>query len=163
MPKPATLPPSSPRVTLASIKPEDLLYGDSAGGFNIGQHLADIINFRPDWLAHIAPHHAASIPTVVADNSPTWLSTDDIGELQAAFEVPAGSLNGFFRGWGAGVAALSWARIAGGAVGSGSAVRFDNTLGGLFGRLCACQWHPTHAACQQRCQRRHDPSGKYLH
>ena len=75
------------RVTLASIKPEDLLYGDSAGGFNIGQHLADIINFRPDWLAHIAPHHAASIPTVVADNSPTWLSTDDIGELQAAFDA----------------------------------------------------------------------------
>src|SRR5690606_20475109 len=75
------------RVTLATITPSDLRFGDSAGGFNIGQHLADIINFRPDWLSRIAPHHVASLPSVVADDSPTWLSTDDIGELQAAIDA----------------------------------------------------------------------------
>jgi len=75
------------RVTLATIKPADLLYGDSAGGFNIGQHIADIVSFRPEWLSRIAPDHAASIPSVMSESSPTWLSTDDIGELQAAFDA----------------------------------------------------------------------------
>ena len=67
------------RVTLATIKSADLTYSDGVGGFNIGQHLADIVNFRPDWLKHVSPEHAAKVPSVVND-SPTWLATDDIAD-----------------------------------------------------------------------------------
>lgn len=74
------------RVTLATITSEDLTYGDGVGGFNIGQHLADIVNFRPDWLESVAPEYAAKIPSIVGD-TPTWLTTSDIAEIQSAFDA----------------------------------------------------------------------------
>ena len=74
------------RVTLATIKSADLTYSDGVGGFNIGQHLADIVNFRPDWLKHVSPEHAAKVPNVVNDSS-TWLATDDIAVIQEAFDA----------------------------------------------------------------------------
>ena len=73
------------RATLATVTMEDLTYGDGVGGFNIGQHLADIVNFRPDWLKHVSPEHAARV-TDVTDGTETWLKVKSIAELQAAFD-----------------------------------------------------------------------------
>ncbi|HET8985119.1 MAG TPA: DinB family protein [Trueperaceae bacterium] len=73
------------RATLATLSMDDLTYGDGVGGFNIGQHLADIVNFRPDWLKRVSPEHAARV-TDVTDGSDTWLKVKSIAELQAAFD-----------------------------------------------------------------------------
>lgn len=75
------------RAILATLKPEDLTYGDGVGGFNIGQHLADVVGFRPGWLKRVAPEHAAQVPSVVDSDSPTWLATSDITVIQAAFDA----------------------------------------------------------------------------
>jgi uncharacterized damage-inducible protein DinB len=74
------------RVTLASLTMEDLTYSDGVGGFNIGQHLADIVNFRPDWLKHVSPEHAARVTDVTDGSAATWLTVKSIDELQAAFD-----------------------------------------------------------------------------
>ncbi len=74
------------RALLDTMTMEDLMYEDGSGGFNIGQHLADLVNFRPSWLARVSPEHAERVTDVAADNSPTWLNVNSIAELQAAFD-----------------------------------------------------------------------------
>src|SRR5690606_13764316 len=74
------------RVTLATLKPADLTYSDGVGGFNIGQHLADIVNFRPDWLANVSPEHPARTPHIVGETE-TWLLPTDIAAIQTAFDA----------------------------------------------------------------------------
>lgn len=73
------------RALLDTLTMDDLEYGDGVGGFNIGQHLADIVNFRPSWLKRVSPGHAARVTDVTGD-SPTWLIIESIAELQAAFD-----------------------------------------------------------------------------
>src|SRR5690554_5868346 len=74
------------RALLDTMTMEDLMYEDGSGGFNIGQHLADLVNFRPSWLARVSPEHAERVKDVTADDSPTWLAVSSIAELQAAFD-----------------------------------------------------------------------------
>src|SRR5690606_11786154 len=66
---------------------EDLNHEDGVGGFSIGQHLADIVSFRPDWLSRVSPRHAERVPNVIDESSPTWLGIESIDQLQAAFEA----------------------------------------------------------------------------
>ncbi len=73
------------RATLSTLKMADLTFEDGSGGFNVGQHLADMVNFRPSWLSRVSPEHAKLV-TDVTDDSPTWLSVSSIEELQRAFD-----------------------------------------------------------------------------
>ena len=75
------------RALLETLTMEDLEYSDGQGGFNIGQHLADIVEFRPGWLSRVSPEHAAKVPNVVDDGSATWLKVESIAELQDAFDA----------------------------------------------------------------------------
>lgn len=74
------------RAILDTLSMNDLEYSDGVGGFNIGQHLADLVDFRPSWLTRVSPEHAAKVPAVTGD-SPTWLLVESIAELQAAFDA----------------------------------------------------------------------------
>lgn len=73
------------RALLDTLSLEDLEYSDGVGGFKIGQHLADIVNFRLSWLKRVSPEHAARV-TDVTGETPTWLTVGSIAELQAAFD-----------------------------------------------------------------------------
>lgn len=75
------------RAVLATLTMEDLDYGDGVGGFRIGQHLADLVDFRPSWLARVSPKHAENIPNVIDESAPTWLKVGTIAQLQAAFDA----------------------------------------------------------------------------
>lgn len=75
------------RMTLDTMSMEDLNHDDGKGGFSVGQHLADIVDFRPGWLSRVSPRHAESIPNVIDDKSPTWLGVSSIDELKRAFEA----------------------------------------------------------------------------
>src|SRR5690554_2952771 len=75
------------RALLDTMTMEDLMYEDGSGGFNIGQHLADLVDFRPSWLARVSPEHAARVPSVIDESSPTWLQVTTIEQLEAAFEA----------------------------------------------------------------------------
>jgi uncharacterized damage-inducible protein DinB len=75
------------RALLETLKMEDLDYSDGMGGFNVGQHLADIVEFRPGWLSRVSPEHAAKVPNVIDDKSSTWLKVESIEELQRAFDA----------------------------------------------------------------------------
>ncbi|HZW99664.1 MAG TPA: DinB family protein [Trueperaceae bacterium] len=74
------------RATLGTLTMEDLNHSDGAGGFSVGQHLADIVDFRPGWLSRVSPAHAEGIPDVTGD-TPTWLTVSSIEELQRAFDA----------------------------------------------------------------------------
>lgn len=75
------------RALLATMKMEDLDYSDGVGGFSIGQHVADIVDFRPGWLSKVSPKHAEQVPDVTDPNDPNWLAAKSIEELQAAFDA----------------------------------------------------------------------------
>jgi uncharacterized damage-inducible protein DinB len=75
------------RALLDTLTMEDLAYSDGVGGYNIGQHLADLVDFRPSWLSRVSPKHAAQVPNVIDEKSPTWLGVKSIAELQAAFDA----------------------------------------------------------------------------
>lgn len=75
------------RAILSTLTLDDLQYDDGQGGFSIGQHLADLVEFRPGWLSRVSPSHAEGIPNVMDDKSPTWLGISSIAELQAAFDA----------------------------------------------------------------------------
>ena len=52
------------RALLDTLTMEDLNHSDGVGGFSVGQHLADIVEFRPGWLSRVSPEHAAKVPNV---------------------------------------------------------------------------------------------------
>ena len=74
------------RALLGTLTMEDLNHEDGVGGFSVGQHLADIVSFRRDWLSRVAPAYAERARNVIADDSPTWLGVSSIEELQAGFD-----------------------------------------------------------------------------
>lgn len=74
------------RALLATLSMADLDHSDGVGGFTIGQHLADIVNFRWSWLSKVSPEHAEKVIDVTADDAPNWLTITSIAELQAAFD-----------------------------------------------------------------------------
>ena len=59
---------------------------DGAGGPNIGQYLADMVEFRPGWLKRVSPQHTEGVTDVTSSETSTWLGISNIGELQAAFD-----------------------------------------------------------------------------
>lgn len=75
------------KAVLDTLTMENLAYSDGVGGYNIGQHLADVIDFRPSWLSRVSPQHLEGYTSIIDDESPTWLGAKSIAELQAAFEA----------------------------------------------------------------------------
>ncbi|HEX7004585.1 MAG TPA: DinB family protein [Trueperaceae bacterium] len=76
------------RATLATLKMDDLGHDDGAGGYTVGQHLADMAEFRYGWLTKVSPQHAESVPSVAdGDQSSFWLTITSIEELQRAFDA----------------------------------------------------------------------------
>ena len=76
------------RSVLASLNMPDLGHDDGAGGWNIGQLLAEMAEFRYGWLTRISPQHAEAVPSVVdANESGFWLTAKSIEELQQAFDA----------------------------------------------------------------------------
>ena len=76
------------RMTLATLKMGDLDYSDGVGGFSIGQHLADMAEFRHGWLSRVSPQHAEAVPKVFDwDDNSFWLTVESIDELQKAFDA----------------------------------------------------------------------------
>jgi uncharacterized damage-inducible protein DinB len=75
------------RATLTTLTMPLLELDDAKGGFSIGQHLADTVSFRREWLSHIAPEHAERIPSAIDMKASTWLAATSIDELQSAFDV----------------------------------------------------------------------------
>ena len=73
------------REVLATLDMGDLDYGDGVGGFTVGQHLADIVSFRRDWLMRVSPEHAGRLAEATDEHAPNWLRAASIEELQAAF------------------------------------------------------------------------------
>jgi uncharacterized damage-inducible protein DinB len=53
------------RSVLATLDMSQLLHDDGVGGWNVGQHLADMVDFRHSWLSRVSPHHSEQIPIVV--------------------------------------------------------------------------------------------------
>jgi uncharacterized damage-inducible protein DinB len=74
------------RAVLATLDMAVLGYSDGVGGYNIGQHLAEIVEFRYGWLSRVSPRHAEGTRDVTDGELPTWLTIRSIEELQEAFE-----------------------------------------------------------------------------
>ena len=75
------------RAVLATLDMRDLDTSDGVGGFTIGQHLADIVGFRRDWLARVSPEHAERLEDATDVDAPNWLRAGSIDGLEAAFEA----------------------------------------------------------------------------
>ncbi len=75
------------RATLATLDMPSLNHADGVGGYNVGQHLADIVSFRREKVEAVAPAHAERVPDVTDGNAPTWLAVASIEELRAAFDA----------------------------------------------------------------------------
>jgi uncharacterized damage-inducible protein DinB len=75
------------RAMLATLDMSVLAYEDGTGGFSIGQHLADVVSFRREWLSRVAPEHAARVPDAIDMHASTWLAAESVAELQAAFDA----------------------------------------------------------------------------
>ncbi len=74
------------RAVLSTLDMRDLDHSDGVGGFTIGQHLADIVGFRRDWLMRVSPEHAQRIADATDEAAPNWLRAERIEDLQAAFD-----------------------------------------------------------------------------
>ncbi len=75
------------RALLATLDMPILEYDDGTGGFSIGQHLADIVSFRREWLSRVSPEHAERVPEAIDMGATTWLAAKSVAELQASFEA----------------------------------------------------------------------------
>ncbi len=70
------------RAVLATLDMPVLAFEDGTGGFSIGQHLADIVSFRREWLSTVSPEHAEQVPDPIDVGAPTWLAAASVAELQ---------------------------------------------------------------------------------
>jgi uncharacterized damage-inducible protein DinB len=73
--------------TLEDLSDDMLAFPDETGGFGIGQHLADMVSFRHDWLSRVAPAYAERIDDPTDTEHPTWLRARTIAELRADFDA----------------------------------------------------------------------------
>lgn len=71
--------------TLDDLTDELLVFRDDAGGFGIGQHLADMVSFRREWLSRVAPAYAERIADPTDPDHSTWLRARTIAELRSDF------------------------------------------------------------------------------
>ena len=60
------------RAVLATLDMPMLDHDDGMGGFSIGQHFADMVSFRREWLRAVAPEEAERVPDAI-DISSTML------------------------------------------------------------------------------------------
>ena len=75
------------RAVLSTLDMPTLEFEDGSGGFSVGQHLADIANFRREWLSTVSREHAERVPDPIDMNVPTWLAATSVAELQEYFDV----------------------------------------------------------------------------
>jgi len=75
------------RAVLAALDMAVLTFEDGTGGFSIGQHLADIVSFRREWLGTVSPEHAEGVPDPIDMDAPTWLAATSVAALQAHFDA----------------------------------------------------------------------------
>lgn len=76
------------RAVLATLEMSELEIDDGAGGWNIGQLLAEMAEFRYGWLKRVSPRHAESVPSVAdGDETDFWLTVKSIDELQEGFDA----------------------------------------------------------------------------
>ncbi len=73
--------------TLDDLSDELLTFEDETGGFSVGQHLADMVSFRHEWLRRVASGHAARIPDPIDPDHPTWLRARTATDLKADFDA----------------------------------------------------------------------------
>lgn len=77
---------------LRAISEADLAISDGRGGWNIGQHLGHLAEFRHGWLSYISPDHAEGIPSVVeGDDADFRLTASSVKELARAFSAGDGA------------------------------------------------------------------------
>ena len=77
---------------LSAITAADLTASDGQGGWNVGQHLGHLAEFRYEWLTLISPEHAAALPSVLeGDEQGFHLTTNDIAVLAGAFSAGDGA------------------------------------------------------------------------
>ena len=73
-------------VILSALTEADLNLADGQGGWNIGQHLGHLAEFRYGWLNFISPQHAENIPSVAeGDQQNFQLTTQNLADLKQAF------------------------------------------------------------------------------
>ena len=73
-------------VILSALTEADLNSADGQGGWDIGQHLGHLAEFRYGWLNFISPQHAENIPSVVEGDGQTFqLTTQNPADLKQAF------------------------------------------------------------------------------
>ena len=75
------------RAVLATLDMPMLDHDDGMGGFSIGQHFADMVSFRREWLRAVAPEEAERVPDAIDMNASTWLAATSIADLQASFDA----------------------------------------------------------------------------
>jgi len=73
------------RAVLETLAMGDLDTSDGVGGFTVGQHLADVVGFRREWLMRVSPEHAERLADATDEHAPNWLLASSIDDLQAAF------------------------------------------------------------------------------
>ncbi len=73
-------------VVFNTLTEADLTLADGQGGWNVGQHLGHLAEFRYGWLSLISPLHAVDIPSVVeGDASGFHLTAQSLSEVKGAF------------------------------------------------------------------------------
>ena len=73
-------------VILSTLTETDLALEDGQGGWNIGQHLGHLAEFRYGWLNFISPQHAEAIPSVAeGDQQNFHLTTQNLDDIKQAF------------------------------------------------------------------------------
>lgn len=73
--------------TLDDLTDDLLSFSDDTGGFGIGQHLADMVSFRRDWLSRVAPAYAERVDDPTDMAHPSWLRARTIAELRTDFDA----------------------------------------------------------------------------
>ena len=72
-------------IILSTLTETDLALEDGQGGWNIGQHLGHLAEFRYGWLNFISPQHAENIPSVTeSDQQSFQLTTQNPADLKQA-------------------------------------------------------------------------------
>ena len=73
---------------LSAMTEADLALSDGQGGWNIGQQLGHLAEFRYGWLSFISLPHAKDIPSVVEGDTKSFhLTTQNLDEIKQAFSA----------------------------------------------------------------------------
>ena len=70
-----------------AITDADLNPDDGQGGWNVGQHIGHIAEFRYGWLTRISPPHAEELFDLLdGTEEKFWLISRDLGRIREAFD-----------------------------------------------------------------------------